>query len=376
MRIAYFAESLPPNEDGVSKTLLKLSDYLDRESIDYRFISPFKPDDSHYLSDRVKKVSYIPFPMYSQYRLSLPFLNGVKYYLDRFKPHILHLTSPTPLGLFTFWYGNKRNIPVVSTYHTHFISYFKYYKLRYLEGFGWQYTKWFYNQCDVTHVPTRSIKKELEEHGVKNIEHIPHGIETDNFSPEKKNEELRKIFDNNYPIILFVGRIVKEKDLEDLIKVNRLLNQRGARFNMVFVGSGPMTKTLKRKLPEAHFTGHLTGEKLYQWFATGDVFAYPSTTETFGLVVQESFSSGTPVVGVNQGGVGSLIKNGSNGLLFPPHDIDIFADNLQLLLENQELRKKLGEKARKDSLNNSWNKVNARVVKSYQQLLKINRNKI
>lgn len=374
MRIAYFAESLPPNEDGVSKTLLKLSDYLDRRKIDYRFISPFKPERSHYLYDRVKKISYIPFPMYSQYRLSLPFLNGVKYYLDRFRPDILHLTSPTPLGLFTFWYGNKRNIPVFSTYHTHFISYFKYYGLKYLESLGWAYTKWFYNQCDITHVPTISIKKELEEHGVENIEHIPHGIENEYFSPEHKNEELRSIFDNDYPIVLFVGRLVKEKDLDDLVKVNKVLRNRKANFNMVFVGAGPMEKELKRKLPDAHFTGHLSDEKLYQWFATGDIFAYPSTTETFGLVIQEAFSSGVPVVGVNQGGVGSLIDNGKNGFLFAPHDIETFANKIQLLLHNKNLRQKMGRKARKISLNNSWDKVNSKVVDSYQRTIQNHKN--
>lgn len=370
MRIAYFAESLPPNEDGVSKTLLKLSDYLDRQKIEYRFISPFKPDESHYLHARVKKISYIPFPMYSQYRLSLPFLNGVKYYLDRFRPDVLHLTSPTPLGLFTFWYGNKRNIPVVSTYHTHFISYFKYYGLKYFEGFGWRYTSWFYNKCDVTHVPTLSIKEELEEHGVRNIEHIPHGIENEHFSPEHKNPELRNIFNNNYPIILYVGRLVKEKDLEDLIQVNRTLKKRNIDFNMVFVGSGPMAKKLKKELPHAHFTGHLSDQDLYQWYATGDVFAYPSTTETFGLVIQEAFSSGIPVVGVNQGGVGSLIEDGKNGLLFPPHDIGAFADKLQLLLHDSDLRRKMGKTARKTSLNNSWDKVNGKIVQSYENLIK------
>ncbi|MCF7741509.1 MAG: glycosyltransferase family 1 protein [Candidatus Marinimicrobia bacterium] len=373
MRVAYFAESLPPNEDGVSKTLLKLSDYLDRNQIDYRFISPFKPESSHYLYDRVKKVSYIPFPMYSQYRLSLPFLNGVKYYLDRFRPDILHLTSPTPLGLFTFWYGNKRNIPVVSTYHTHFISYFKYYGLKYLEGLGWRYTEWFYNQCDITHVPTLSIKEELEDHGVENIEHIPHGIETEHFSPDKKNQELREIFDNNYPILLFVGRLVKEKDLDDLVEVNRELKNRQVKFNMVFVGSGPMTKELKRKLPQAHFTGHLTDENLFEWFATGDVFAYPSTTETFGLVVQEAFSSGVPVVGVDKGGVGSLIKDGETGFLFSVHDIETFADKCEKLLKNKEMRQKMGKTARQNSLNNSWDKVNRRVILSYQNLIKKHR---
>jgi len=369
MRVAFFAESLPPNEDGVSKTLLKLSEFLDRKRVQYKFVSPFKPGENHYLNEKVKRLKYVPFPAYSQYRLSIPFFNGIRNYLDDFKPDVLHLTSPTLLGIYSIWYSKLRNVPLISTYHTHFVSYMKYYGLKKLEDTGWKYIKWFYNQCNVTHVPTNSIKEELEEHGIKNIEHIPHGIETEVFTPEKENKNLRENFDNEYPIILYVGRLVKEKDLIDIIKVNKRLQERNCKFNMVFIGNGPMKGELRENLPEAYFTGHLSGQELQEWFASADIFAYPSTTETFGLVVQEAFSSGLPVVGVAKGGVGSLIQENQTGLHFSPHNIKEFADGLQKLLKNKGLREKMGKSARKYAEENDWDKVNQKVLDSYKRII-------
>ncbi len=372
MRIAYLSESLPPNTDGVSHTLVQISHYLESEDLEYTFLSPFKPDNTHFLYNRVRKVKSFPFPMYSAYRVSFPLFDNLTTYLDGFAPDIIHITSPTPLCHYGIRYAKKREIPVVSTYHTHFPSYLKYYNLHWFEKIGWGILRWFYNQCDQTYVPSESIVEELKEHGIHNTMHLPHGIDTEKFHPSYRNDLLRaSVNAEDIPILLFVGRLVKEKDLDDLIQVNRLLQERGVQFKQVFVGDGPMSDELKKALPDAHFTGTLNGDLLSSWYASADIFVFPSTTETFGLVVQEAFSSGVPVIGVKSGGVRNLIKDGVNGYLVTPNVPEEFADQVQRLIESEQLRDNLGEMARKKVLERSWDNVNAQMLESYENLIGI-----
>ncbi len=143
MKLAYFTESLPPNTDGVSHTLVRLSEYLAAQNIDFRFISPFEPSNGHHLREKVRKVHYIPFPMYSAYRMGIPYFHGLGSFLDEFQPDLVHVVSPTLLCKYGITYARERDIPVVGSYHTHFVSYFKYYGFGRFESLGWRYLRWF-----------------------------------------------------------------------------------------------------------------------------------------------------------------------------------------------------------------------------------------
>jgi len=370
MKIAYFTESLPPNRDGVSHTLLQISKYMLSQNVDIRFLSPFKPDSSHWLNEKVRKVKSIPFPMYTAYRISFPVLTDIDGYLDDFQPDLIHVISPTALCHYGLKYARKNEIPAVGSYHTHFVSYLKYYGFEQLESLGWKYLAWFYNQCKETYVPSVSVRKALQAHDIGNVQVLPHGIDTDRFSPEFRSNRIRRYLevDENKPVLLFVGRLVKEKDLADLIEVIKLLEQHGYRFKMVFVGDGPMREDLERQLPNAHFTGTLTGNELAQWYASSDLFVFPSTTETFGLVVQEAFASGIPVIGVREGGVKNLIQEGINGYISEPNNPPEFADKVQQLIENSDERRRLGQNARALVKQHTWSKVNQQLLERYQLL--------
>jgi len=370
MKITYFTESLPPNTDGVSHTLVRLSEYLQSQQVDFRFVSPFKPSNGHYLSDQVRKVRSIPFPMYSAYKMGMPYFHNLYEYLDDFDPDLIHVVSPTLLCRYGIQYGRRRGLPIVGTYHTHFVAYFKYYGFGRFESLGWKYLRWFYNQCDVTYVPSPEVQGELRSQGVENVMLLPHGIDTNRFSPAYRSQELRRQFGaDDSPILLFVGRLVKEKDLADLIDVNRILGSRGYEFTMVFVGDGPMRDDLESALPNAHFTGTLAGESLSRWYASADVFLFPSTTETFGLVVQESFASAVPVVGVRASGVINLVDDGKNGYLTNPNDPEGMAERVGYLLERPQLRHQLGENARQKTESRSWDKVNHQLLEDYQAMV-------
>ncbi len=370
MKISYFTESLPPNTDGVVKTLCHLIDTLQNERIDFQFFSPVKPDESYPWHNKVIKVSSIPFALYSYYKMGLPYFDGLDAKLDVFQPDLIHLAAPTPLGIYGLKYAQRKNIPVVTSYHTHFIDYFAYFGLQKLQKMGWQYLQWFHNQCLRTYAPSPSTVKELENRGIQNVELWQRGIELDRFSPALRSTELRQsIGAENKPILLFVGRLINHKDLDDLVAASKILKQRGHDFKTVLIGDGPMREELENQLPDAHFTGFMHGHELAQWYASADIFTFPSTTETFGNVILEAFASDIPTVGVTAGGVGDIITHEKDGLLARPKDPDDFAAHIERVLEQPGVAKRLAQQAIITAKSYSWDEINRKLLQSYGKVV-------
>lgn len=370
MKIAYFTESLPPLVDGVTRTLTRLADTLEKDQVPYRFYSPVKPDASIYWHDKVHKVASVPFPLYSYYRVSLPYFHGLWRELEAFKPDLLHVCSPTLLGLYAMRYARGKNIPIVASYHTHFVSYFPYYGLEQMERLGWNYLHWFHNQCQRTWAPSHSAAEQLRDEGIENVSLWQRGIDLHHFSPQHRSEELRRsVGAADRPLLLYVGRLVKEKDLDDLVQAALYLNKTGCQYSLVVIGSGPMQTELQRQMPFAHFIGNQQGRSLAQWYASADLFAFPSTTETFGNVILESLASGTPAVGVSAGGVGDLIKSGVNGYLTRPKDPAHFGVTLRWLLQDEAARKALAARARDSVQTFDWDLINRRLLSDYATIV-------
>ncbi len=370
MRIAFFTESLYPNTDGVSHTFNHLIQTLEKEKIDYRFYSPFKPENNVFWASKVRKMYSVPFPLYAQYKVSIPIIDNPREDLDRFNPDIIHVAAPTLLSLYAIRYAKKRSRPVVASYHTHWVPYFSYYGFKAMERLGWQILRWFHNKCSVTYAPTRSALRILKRAGIKHLELWERGIDLEHFCPQYRNEDLRKkISPNLDPVLLFVGRLVKEKDIDDLVQANKILQTRDYRFKMVFVGNGPMLDDVKRELPEAYCAGYLDGEALSEMYASSDIFVFPSTTETFGNVVQEAFASGLPAIGVRKGGVMDLITDGYNGLLAKPNHPQNLASHIATLLKDGSLREKMSQHALDSVADRSWDATNRRLIESYYRLV-------
>jgi len=371
MRIVYFTESLPPNTDGVERTLVHLVETLETEDVDYKFYSPFKPDDNHRWSWRVRKILSIPFIFYTDYKLAIPYFHGLKAEIDKFNPDIVHVVSPTLLGIYGLQYAKKRNIKSVSSYHTHFVSYLSYYGFsKMFEEIGWQYLRWFYNQFDKTYAPSPSAVKELRSRNINNVELWQRGIKLDKFSPDFRNIEFRKSIEaENKTVLLYVGRLVKEKDLDDLIDANNILEKKGYDFRLVIVGDGPMREELHHKLPGAVLTGYKHGKELSEIYASADLFVFPSSTETFGNVVLEAFASGLPAVAVNKGGVADIINHGLDGFVAQPNSPKDFAWHIEIFLNNYDTLKRMGNIARETAKKYSWDTVNRRLLNSYENVI-------
>jgi phosphatidylinositol alpha 1,6-mannosyltransferase len=371
MKIAYFTESLYPHVDGVSRTLARLFDSLESYGVEFRVFSPFVPDRAVPWTRRVREVPYFRFPLYPDYRISYP-PRGLSDELEVYAPDLVHVVSPTPMAVWAQRWARRGGVPVVASFHTHFVSYFRYYGVPRLEGFGWRMLRRFYARCERVYVPTRRIIRELQEHGIGNLELWSRGIDLHRFGTHFRDPALRASVgvDERTPMVLMVSRLVKEKDLLDLVPMRRILEERGNRFRLVLVGDGPLRDELQSALPNAHFAGHQVGESLSRWYASADVFVFPSTTETFGNVVAEAQASAVPPVVVDRGGPPELVEPGATGWIARGNDPADLAARVEHLLRDSAARERMGQAAQEAAAERDWEAINARLLASYREVVR------
>jgi glycosyltransferase involved in cell wall biosynthesis len=291
--------------------------------------------------------------------------------LDRVAPDLVHVVTPSFLGLYGVHYAQRRGIPVLASFHTDFVGLLEFYWLCYLDGLARFMARRFYGQCAATLVPSRHQAAKLSGYGIHNVGLWRRGVDSVAFSPAFRSAALRTEIGaaEGVPIVLYVGRLGREKNLHYLIAAIELLRRSGPPFKLVIVGQGPMRRKLARRLPEAHFTGHVEGPELASLYASADVFVFPSTAETFGNVVLEAFASGLPVVGVSGGAVGELVTPNVNGLLAPADQPAAFAEKVRMLLERPADRARMAAGALATAAAYRWPDVNQQLLDHYERVI-------
>lgn len=367
LRVAYFAGTMKPGQDGVTRVLYYLIDAIEKTGIKSIFFSPIIPQDGQKV--KMVKVPSVTIPLNREYKFAVP---GSRYFEEKlkiFNPDLIHINSPCPLGHAAVIYANKNSIPVVSTYHTHFPSFAKYYNLKVFEMFSWSYLRSLYNKCDSVFVPSTPVFKELKQHGFETIEFLPHGVDSQIFNPSFKDDEWkRRIGAEGKTVVLYVGRLAKEKDLQSLLQCYNIVSEKREDLKFVLVGDGPVKQKLKDLMPEAIFLGYQSGKDLSTSYASSDIFILPSTTETFGNVTLEAMASKVPPICVREGGASGLINDGITGLIAEPRNAKDLAEKLLFLTDNTEAREKISEQAYKFSQKQSWEKIFQRLFNRYEEI--------
>ena len=367
MKIAHFLGTMRPEHDGVTRVVYRLRELFDRSFAEHLFISPI---GSQIPQDDIRTVPSIPFPLSTQYRLAMVNQDSVQRVLGNDKPDIIHIHSPDPLGWAAMRYARHFGIPMVATYHTHFPSYAKYYHLEFAAPIGWQILRALYSSSQALIVPSQATLEELADHGFKNLIHIPHGVDSDSFSPANRSEAWRSSIlgdDPNRVIVSFVSRLVWEKNPMVLVKAWKQLNNKG-RAKLVIVGDGPARAKLEQLLPEAHFTGKLSGAPLFEAYASSDIFVFPSITETFGNVTVEAMASGLPAICAIAGGARDIVIPGKNGLLFDADKPIQLAQAIDELVTNPELRLQMSKAALESVKRFRWDTTVSAYERVYQDV--------
>jgi glycosyltransferase involved in cell wall biosynthesis len=344
LRIAVVTETWPPEVNGVALTLSRLVEGLRSRDHTLQLIRPRQPAETGGAAlapasagqDAMDLLTGgVPIPRYPHMRMGLPATRGLIKRWSLQRPDVVHIATEGPLGWSAVRAAQRLMLPTVSDFRTNFHDYSRHY------GVGWlrkpivAYLRKFHNRTVCTTVPTHQLKAQLEASGFERLQVIPRGVDLQRFNPCHRSAALRSRWgaDDDMPVMLCVSRLAAEKSLLELVDAYRAARSEGIRCKLVMVGDGPMLPELQARCPEAHFAGLQRGLDLSRHYASADLFAFPSQTETFGNVVIEAMASGVAVVAYRHAAAGEWLQHGHSAWLAEPgHALDLRKQVLRALV--------------------------------------------
>jgi glycosyltransferase involved in cell wall biosynthesis len=309
----------------------------------------------------------IPLPRYPGLRLGLPPGAALRAQWARARPDGVYVATEGPLGWSALRAARRLDVPVLSGFHTNFHGYARHYRGAWLAPGVVRYLRWFHNRTDGTLVATNDLRSQLQAHGFANLSVLGRGVDGRLFAPERRSAALRRAWgvSDAEPVIIYVGRLAPEKNIDVAIAAYRAMQRQQPSLRFVLVGDGPLRAALAQAHPDLVFCGAQTGERLAAHYASGDVFLFPSETETFGNVTLEALASGLVVVAYDYAAARMHIEAGETGTLVPFGDAAAFVDAAVALLRSPECLERMRRRARESVARLSWD----RVVERFEALM-------
>lgn len=239
-------------------------------------------------------------PGYPEVKLSWPWGIGKK--IKAVDPDHIHIATEGPLGVAAKLYCDRKRYKYTTAYHTKFPEFLK--KIYCIpEWITYRFVRWFHHRSIRLLTTTQTMVDDLRLHGFNGyIVPWTRGVDRDVLKPTIKHKK------NSVPTLLYVGRVSKEKNIEDLCRLQD-------RYTIEIVGDGPYREYLMRAYPSVKFLGYQRGQKLADSYTRADVFVFPSRTDTFGIVIIEALAMGTPVAAYPVAGPKDIIDQGITGSL-------------------------------------------------------------
>jgi glycosyltransferase involved in cell wall biosynthesis len=304
-----------------------------------------------------------PVPRYEELTLRVPPVLELIEHCERENYGRILISTPGPVGLAALAAAKLLGVPASGIYHTDFPRYVA--ALGgdgRLEDLSRSYVRWFYRQMDEVLVSSTAYAEELVNMGVERsrLRDLPRGVDLELFRPERRDPDffVRRGLPRGH-VLLYVGRLSREKNLGELFVAFAALRERGVQAGLALVGDGPERRALEMRwgAPDVAFTGYLAGEELAAAYASADLFVFPSRTDTFGNAVLEAMASRLPPVVACEGGPAEQVRHGESGLVVDLDRPNALADALQALLAHPELRRRLGAAARSHASSCSWHRL-------------------
>jgi phosphatidylinositol alpha 1,6-mannosyltransferase len=372
LRIALFSGNYNYVRDGANQALNRLVGYLIRQGASVRVYAPTIDTPAFPPTGDLVSVPSVPVPGRSEYRLGVSLSPRIRKDLAEFAPNVVHTAVPDFVCHRALSWARNRGIPVVSSVHTRFDTYLQYYNLQFLEPLTRAIMRRYYRRCDAIIVPAESMAAILRAQRMnKNISIWTRGVDRAQFNPERRSLEWRRShgINDDEMVVSFLGRLVLEKGLDvfaDAVDAARAMD---IPLRVVAIGDGPARDYFKKRLPDAIFTGQLTGGELATALASTDVFLNPSVTETFGNVTLEAMACGLPVMAAAASGTNSLVKDDVTGRLAEPGDIDAMAMELADYQHDPALRARHGAAGLEVAKTMDWDEINAVVMHVYERVI-------
>ncbi|WP_031514659.1 glycosyltransferase family 4 protein [Desulfofalx alkaliphila] len=383
MRIGKFCDSYRPYTSGVVRSVETFTTEMTQMGHEVFIFAPNYPNCKE--EPRVYRFFSIPSPTNKDFTLALPFSLGLWAKVKELNLDVIHVHSPFILGRVGAKYARRLGIPLVFTYHTLYDQYVHYvpFGQNITKEITQKFTVDFCNQCDQVIVPTGVIANHLRAQGVRApIQPIPTGIYTEEFKKAEKGWLRNKYgIPHNKKVLIFVGRLGQEKNIDFLFEAYKKIWRTHPDTRLLIVGGGPEEERLKAAVQQSDFgdniifTGNLSKEDVIKSYVDADIFVFASVTETQGLVIAEAKAAGLPVVAVDAFGVSEMVVNGEDGYLCPL-DKDLFANSVNKLLENSQLRHIMGQKAMENAELLSSRNCALKLVSVYKSLIRRKRSRI
>ena len=272
---------------------------------------------------------------------------------------LVHIVTEGPLGWSALQTATKLGLPVVSDFRTNFHAYSQHYGIGWLRRPVLAYLRKFHNRTLATLVPSETIRERLDCNGFRNVKVVARGVDTRLFSPTRRDAPLRRQWGAGPDgmVVMHMGRLAPEKNPALLATTFETIRQRVPEARFVVVGDGPSRRTLAQRCPYASFAGARHGEDLATHVASGDVFVFPSLTETYGNVTVEAMASGLAVAAFDYGAAAQHVEHGVDGMLAPCHDERAFVEMAVGLAADASRSARMGARACRSASLLDWDGV-------------------
>ena len=351
MRYALVTETWPPEVNGVALTVQGLAHGLRARGNAVEVVRPRQPDDPPGIIDGEGAIATLllrgaALPRYPGLRFGLPAMRTLARHWTHSPPDAVYVATEGPLGWSALRAAARLGIPVASGFHTRFDHYMRDYGMPWLEGTALAWMRRFHNRADATRGPTLELQDFLRTRGFERVVRLARAVDASQLSPALRSDTLRASWGAgpDTPVAIHVGRIAPEKNLDLAVRAFRAIQQRRPQARMVWVGDGPAREALARANPDFVFCGVQRGQALARHFASGDLFLFPSRSETFGNVTLEAMASGVATVAFDSGAAREHLSDGVHGAVVA-RDTDFIAAAVRLADDDAGLRA-MGQAAR------------------------------
>jgi glycosyltransferase involved in cell wall biosynthesis len=362
MRIAMVTETYPPEVNGVARTIGLMAEGLQRRGHSIQLVRPRQNGHDHAIDTpgfaEVLRPG-IPIPRYTQLKMGMPSGRALGRAWRDERPDIVHIATEGPLGWSALAAARKLGIPVATDFHTNFHAYSGHYGAAWLARPVAAYLRSFHNRAECTMVPTREMAEDLAAMRFERLRVVGRGVNPAVFMPEKRSRELRAKWGANDDtlVALCVSRFAPEKNFPLVIEAYEAMRRIRADAKLVLVGDGPLVQKLKDQNVGYVIAGRKVNGELSAHYASGDVFLFPSMTETFGNVTLEAMASGLGVVAYDYAAAREVIRHEQSGLLAPFGDARAFVAQAERMAREPQLARELGLAARKVAGQVTWERI-------------------
>jgi len=352
VKIGIFTDTYTPEVNGVVTVIEMMTRELRKDGHEVLIFCPKYPGRDCNDDDGVHRFPSVKFAFYEGMRMAIPFSRKAHPLLSGLD--IIHSHDPGSIVLLALWASKRYEIPHIHTYHDLYIEYRRYlpWVIRPTREMVKRMSRRFSGRCDAIIAPSEQMRSELQSYGIRSpIYALPFGVDEEDFAREPASEARKTLNLPTEDLLLYAGRIGKEKNLDFLLRTFRKLHSVRPTARLIIAGDGPYRRALEQYASTLGieefitFTGFLKRRDLIDLYKQITLFVFPSKTDTQGLVVMEAMMAGAAVVAVNVLGPVDVITNGKTGVLVNA-DEDEFAGVCLGLLQDKEARLTMGAAAK------------------------------